>query len=74
MTVLKSSGEATIRLGAAFIIAVTIAVPLRLATKLKTKAGLKPEDSLSILALSFFFGYEAVLMRSNSAVNYIRSF
>ena len=68
MAVLKASGEATIRIGAAFIVAATLAVTLRLITKLKTKVALLPEDWLSILALPLFYGYEAVLMRSTFTI------
>ena len=65
---LKTSGEATIRIGAAFITAATLAVVLRLITKSKTKAALLPEDWLSMIALLFFYAYEAVLIRSTSTV------
>ena len=68
MAVLKASGEATIRIGAAFITATTLAVVLRLITKLRTKAALLPEDWLSMTALVFFYAYEAVLIGGTSTI------
>ena len=61
---LKASGETTLRTTVALVVLATLAVILRLVTKLRTKAALLPEDWTIIFSLPLFYAYAGVLLQS----------
>ncbi|KAL8855885.1 MAG: hypothetical protein Q9178_007505 [Gyalolechia marmorata] len=62
MVALRASGETTLRICVVLIVVATLAVVLRLITKLRTKAALLTEDWMIIFALALFYVYNGVLL------------